>query len=148
MDSKRKENPECIALAYVLTGESKYLNRVFGKPRNKTRAVRAFTSTYKPEVLKPRNKGKKPRTDLVPVPIDKTERNFQDGNHKSHKPSNPGMGEAGIYKGARVLRPTTEIKQTGFNNCDPSQWFGDANKAPYSPHGHISTSNSTKRSEK
>lgn len=115
------------------------------KKKRITRSVRAFQSFLDPSVLEPRQTKAKRNRHIYPIAKDTSEMAFMDGNHRSHRPARLGIGEAGIYKGARVLRPVTEIQQTTFNHIDGSHVHGDPSKVPYEPHGHISTSNSTRK---
>ena len=133
-----KESKEQYALAYILTGDKKYLSKL-GRKKRKTGRVLCFTHSYKPHVLRASQdvNRKKRNRHVYPIPKDKTEAVFKEGNHRSHKPANLGFGEAQIYKGSRVMKPQTKIKQTTFGHIDGSHTHGNPSKVPYKPHGHI-----------
>ena len=134
MDNTSRHNAtrDKIMLLYILTGDKKLLGK-----RKRSSAVCAFTHSHKPEVLRASQRKVKRNRHIYPIPKDKTEQTFTDANHRSHRPRRLGFGEAGIYKGARVMKAQTETKRTTFNHIDPSCLFGNPHKAPYKPHGHI-----------
>lgn len=106
-------NNEHKALAYILTGDDTLLNEVFPI---KSEPVFMSNRNSKKHVLQSRKKRNKHRFNIEQ--LDSDEILARQVRFKSHKHRIITFEEAGNYKGARVLRPSTKLphKSIRFNH--------------------------------